>query len=238
MTDTAKEICTQALLRSGFGAPASFAAATDTSARQMWAILRSVDNDIRKHDWQERRKEFTFTTVAGEEQIDFTDATDFPDEDFGRFVPQSIFNRSQNYPLTGPLTASQWQRRKATNLSGIFYYFTVRDNKILFLPEASAGETIAFEYISKFYWQDASGTEIERATADTDTPILDPELYILGCRWRWLQNKRLDYAEALRDYTEALEQMMGATDPGPVLNTAGNKFGLILPNVPEGNWPS
>ena len=237
MADTARQICEQALLRVGFAAPTTFATSTDTTARQIWALLQQVDREIKAaRNWQQFRKEYTFTTTATEEQLDFGDAADFPDQDFKSFVNDSMFNRTQQYPLVGPLTPTQWQSRKATVLGDVHYLYTVRGNKLLFMPVPPAGETVAFEYISSLFWENEAGTAKIRPTLDTDVPVLDDELYKLAIVWNWKKAKGLDYAEDMRNYQYMLDDIAGSTEPATTLGLARRQFFLPSPYVPEGGW--
>lgn len=189
---------------------------------------------VRKYEWQALQKEVTFPALAQEAQ------TGMVPVDHSRFVNETFFNRSRNRRLAGPLTGQEWQMQKATTTSPLLDTFRQRGNAILIAPLPTAGDTFAFEYISKF-WVDTNADgegEAEQWTADTDVPLFDSELITLGIIWRFKHGRGFDYAEDFRTYEVRLAQMKAADGSKRTLNLAGtSRSGRpMAPMVPEGSW--
>lgn len=108
-------------------------------------------------------------------------------------------------------------------------------------PVPTAGDSMAYEYISKYWCTDATETTPAAAWAsDDDIGLLDEELMTLGIVWRWMRAKGFDYAEALRTYETEVEKALGR-DGGEVMldlnGDGGNEYGGYYdPLVPDGNW--
>lgn len=73
--------------------------------------------------------------------------------------------------------------------------------------------TAKFPYISKQWGRTVGGMAISAFTADTDEFLLDERLLTLGLIWRWLDQKGLQYSEALATYETALARAQ-ARDKG------------------------
>lgn len=77
-----------------------------------------------------------------------------------------------------------------------------------------------------------------RFQADTDIPLIDDELLMLGATWRYLKRKGLDYGEEKLEYeTEAnarCQRMPGAT----ILNMGSDGYTTLLSqdNIPDGDF--
>jgi hypothetical protein len=99
--------------------------------------------------------------------------------------------------------------------------FRMRGNDILITPTPAAGETIAYEYISK-RWVDTSGIDgvgdKGQFTLDADDPVIDEEVVTLGIVWRFLQRRGLDYSEAMLDYEREFNQAAMRDGGKPRLN--------------------
>lgn len=162
-------------------------------------LLRHLTRTCRqlagRFDWQVLRREKTFTTTATATQ------TGALPTDFLRFVPDSMFNRTKDTRVGGPLTADEWQAYQAVAYGSVYDQFTVRGNAFLMSPTPTAGNTIAYEYVTKYIGTNAAGsTERTSFTADDDVTYFDDELIILGIVWRYRKAEGLDYSEEFREY--------------------------------------
>lgn len=104
---------------------------------------------------------------------------------FDYILNQTIWDRTLLRPVFGTLTPSQWQQLKAQNVTGPWNQFRIRGGNLLFIPAPSAGDTCAFEWVSKNFCQSSGGTGQSAWTADTDTGLLSEDLMKLGLIWRW-----------------------------------------------------
>ena len=219
--------------RLSLAAPSVVVTSTDAQVLQLWELANEAGDDMaRDFDWQMLRKEQTFVTVATPEQSNVIPS------DFSRFISDSFFNRSTRRQLFGPITPQQWQAIQAQpQLNRIFLAYVERNGAFLVTPTPTAGETIAFEYVSNQWCQSATAVGQSEFLADTDTGIISERLLILSLRWRFLQAKGLDYAEALRTYEVEIEKTKGRDGGNTIINVTGEGQYILSPNLPEGSFP-
>lgn len=228
-------IVRNASLRLGLVPPASVVGNPDETATRLHALANQAGQElVRRHDWQVLTKEKAFTTVAAETQ------TDAIPTDFDRFVDGTAFNRDAKRRLNGPLSAQEWQVQKSLTISILLDAFRVRGNSFLMIPNPTAGETVAYEYVSK-YWVDDDADGVGEATSfvtDTDTALLDEETITADCIWRYQQSAGLGYAETFRIAQIMIADRI-ARDGGRRVMDLGYTRAVSrprMPNMPEGDW--
>ena len=169
---------------------------TDATAQKLFRHLTRTCRQLSaRYDWQRLRKEKTFVTVAAATQTNAT-ATDFL-----RFVEMTIFNRTKRRHVKGPMTSLEWQSYQASTITPVLETFYMRGNAFLITPTPAAGETIAYEYITKNIGMDSlSVTEKDSFTDDADITFFDDELVVLGTVWRYRKSEGLDYSEEFREF--------------------------------------
>lgn len=224
-------ITRNAAIKIGVNVPSSVIDNTDQEIIELLAFAQEEGKELaRRHDWQILRKEKTFTTLA-------TEAQEALPSDFGRFVNETFWNRTRKHPLFGPLTPQEWQYNKNWASSPVTDSFTVRGGLILIDPTPTAGETMAYEYISKNFCQSSGGTVQSAWAADDDTGILDEYLIELGVIARFKLSKGLDATADVAKYDTQVMLLSGQERPKARINMAsmGPRVG---PNVivPEGDW--
>ncbi len=103
--------------------PTTVTGSTDVQVQQLYALANEEGDELaQSHDWQVMRKQYTFLTTAGEEQV-----AAVPD-DWDRFVANTFFNRSTRRTVIGPITPQQWQAIQAQpQLNRVFLAFIERD---------------------------------------------------------------------------------------------------------------
>lgn len=122
---------------------------TDANVRLVWqmilATLQEISDD---HPWPELQKETTFTLVTGQASYALPG-------DFDRVQNDTLWNRTQRWPLIGPLDPVLWQQYKSGLVTTLpRQRFRVKgwtDTQFFIDPtptSAENGQTIAFEYIS------------------------------------------------------------------------------------------
>ncbi len=107
---------------------------------------------------------------------------------------------------------------------------------VRFIPTPTAGDTIAFEWISK-YWCTGAGGDAATWAADADTAYLDEEIMAQGVVWRWQAAKGLEYAESYNKYERLIADATARDAGKQALNMGGGSTGYqpgIL--VPAGSW--
>lgn len=205
----------------------------DKSSKQLFALCNQSGIALAKrYEWQALKREHTFLSVAAEEQTN-----GLPSDWNGRFVNKTFWNRSQQRELKGPLSSREWQRLKATVTSVIFDSFRVRGGALLILPTPTAGETYAYEYITKNWALSSSSTAKAKLTADDDTTLFDEEIITLDVIWRWLNRNGLPYEEEFRLAEQAILQAMSFDGSKDDIDLSGEiQDGPIVPGVQEGSW--
>lgn len=230
---SALSIVQNAAQRLSLDSPGAVFSSTATEIIQLRQLMNQEGKELaRRHNWTVLVTEKTFTTVATSVQSSAVST------DFDHIVNNSMWNRTQDRPVQGPITAQQWQQEQSgptyttNNLA-----FRFRGGSLLITPTPAAGETVAYEYVSKNWAETSGGTGLAAMTADTDVGVLDEELITLGVIWRYLQAQGLDYAEAFRTYEMEVGKAIGRDGGAPALNLSyGMPRERVWPNIPEGSW--
>jgi hypothetical protein len=226
-------ICQDVSKQLAIGSPTAVAASTDTQARQFMRLANQEGKELaRRFDWQILTKEATFTTLAAETQATVTTLA----TDFLRIIDKSMWNRTMNQRVAGPLSPQAWQKKKASAAeAGFGNWFRIRGGLILFYPTPVAGETIYFEYISKNWCESSGGTDQDAFAADTDVSFIDEEIIKLGLLWRFLASKGADYAEEFAAYERALADIFGPDGGNELIDMTPDEA-ILGANIPEGSW--
>jgi hypothetical protein len=201
--------------RIGLVRPSSVVGSSDHQVRQLFALANQEGREqARRHPWQSITFEKTFTTVAQESQTNAIPA------DFDRFVPETMFNRSRTRQLVGPMTPQEWADYKGSASTVVFDAFRVRGSALLYAPTPNAGETVAYEYVSKFWCAGSEDTAPDQSTwvSDNDETFLDVEATTQGIVWRFQRSRGLDYSESFQQYELQLATLMGRDGGSRVLS--------------------
>lgn len=224
--------------RLSFTAPSIVATSPDRNVQQFFQLLCEEAESLSKRGspsgWQSLQQEWTFVTTATALQTN----TPIP-PDLRRIQPDSVFNRSTNRQVTGPLTPQQYQRAQVwPQLVAPYLTYRERNGEIYINPTPPAGETIAYEYISSYWAQNNAGAAKATFTSDDDGTYLDEELLKLGLRWRWKAAKGLDYGEDMATYERAVDLALGDDGGSGSLDIGGPAISepIWRANIPEGNW--
>jgi hypothetical protein len=167
----------------------------------------------RRGAWKALTAEKTFTTVATEAQ------TDALPSDLDWIIPDTMFDRTLRRKVSGPISAVDWQYIQASLSNAIFPAFRIRGTSMLISPTPVAGNTVAYEYVTKYWCLSEASAQQTRWTADSDTPVLDEELHILGLIYRFRKSRGLDYAAAQTDYEKQVLQAIQREGSRPRLLT-------------------
>lgn len=214
--------------------PATVIGSTDPNAPQLLALANKEGKELtRRFDWQVLLKEANFTTVANEQQ---TTLANVGAQDFDHIIDETMWNRSMNWRVLGPLQPDEWQRKKASAAqAAIGNWFRIRGDSILFFPVPTAGDQIYFEYGSKNWCQSEAGEAQDTWLADSDVALIDEEAIRLGIIWRFRKAKGFDYGEDFRTYEAALEAIFGADAGRSSVSMLGEPE-MLGTHLPEGSW--
>lgn len=217
--------------------PAVIGSSDSTVVQALALANRSGKTLAQRALWQELVTEFTFLTVASENQGTVEEKM----PGFNWDLYETMWNRSSTRPVEGPLFPDEWQLQKAARVQGPFPQFRIRGKSLLMLPVPAAGITIAGEYVSRHWCQSSGGTGQERWAADTDTGVLSEDLLTADLKWRVLRAKGMDYAEEKMEAEMLINNAISRSGSNRTMNLDdSNSFrdrdylGAVL--IPEGSW--
>lgn len=221
-------------------APTAVVSNSDETVQRMFTLIKREGEDLVKTDWTILQSLHTFTTVDGTAEYSLP-------ADFGRLIVNTHWDRSNYEPTYGSISPEQWQKIKSGLLgSGVvgrrfrIARSQVSGNSRKFILDptptsSSAGQTLAFEYISTYYCASSGGTAQAAWAADTDVNICDEELFRKGLVVRFKRSTGLDYASDAAEYADMLAVKKAQDRPAPVLSLVPTRTTrLITPwNAPE-----
>jgi hypothetical protein len=209
--------------------------ATDPTTTNLYNIANEEGAELASSaPWQMLRKEWTFTTVATESQ-----GTSSLPTDLGFYCQETAWNRTRRQQLIGPLDPMEWQRLKAMTVSPAIDTMTIRGSVMLIMPVPAAGQTIAYEYISDKWCQNAAGSTTYNAwSADTDTGILSERVMGLGIIWRYKKGRGMSWDVEYQQYEEQKADAIASSTMRGIVAMGGGVWrippsGLI---APDSNW--
>lgn len=232
------EVGQRAIGTIGLDLPTGLVSATDTLGIQLRGLMNDTAADIMdRYDWQQLLVETSFTTVSGDEQIADMYSTY---SDFLRWQDNTEFNRSQDRPLHGSVSPQGWQSAKSKLTVTPEYHFRIRGNSLLLFGNTSTTDEIYFEYVSnKWLINAARDTKYSTMQDDTDLPLLDDQLLMLGTRWRFKRENGLEYGEDYRAYERRMKNLIGRNvSREPLSLVPGNTIDLGNGTVPDGQFGS
>lgn len=161
--------------------------------------------------------------------------------DWKNQVSNTEWNRTQHWPLGGPVTAQQAAFLKGGIVSsGPWLRFRITGSRFELIPNPPNSYTLSLEYISNAWVRPVAGGTASSFSADTDLTIYDDSLLILGTKMLWRQEKGFESSIVERDYKSLLDKTSGQNKSAPKLSM-GPKPGTVLIgpwNILDGNWPS
>jgi hypothetical protein len=220
---TCLSLIQDAAVRLGLEPPAAAAASDDRTARLLFRLANQELRELaRRHDWQVLTVERTFTSLAVEQ-------TGMLPSDYDRLVyAADIWDRSRNLKFAGPTPSRVWQDLQTNLTGGIVGWWRILGGELNIFPAQEAGNTLAFEYITKNRAVSSAAVAREVFEEDTDEALLDEDLIADGVVWRFgASTKSFDYAEALATYERNLEKAC-SRDRGT---------GVIYPPPSESSMP-
>jgi hypothetical protein len=217
-------IAQNAARKLNIAAPATVVGNADLNAALLLYLAQEEGDELsRRHDWQALTTERTFTSLAAVIQ------TGFLPSDYDRLVfAAEIWDRSRSLKFAGPTPSRAWQQLQTSQAAGVVGWWRILADQINIFPAQPAGNTLAFEYVSKNWCATSGGSPLSAWAADTDVGRISERLMTLGIVWRWLRAKGMDYAEEMSTYEREVEKVC-SRDRGA---------GLIRPpSDPGGDYP-
>jgi hypothetical protein len=216
--------------------PTVAAASTDPKTIQAIEYINEAGQELgSRYNWQALTNESSFVTLAAEVQGTIQAIAG---AGFSFIVNESMWNRTQRRPLFGPKSSSEWQNLKARFSSGPWISYRIRGNQLLFFPIPAAGQSVFFEWCTKFWATDILGSTPKSSfTVDTDVALLDERVITLDALWRFKRANKLSYDEDYQKAQDAINDLIVRDGSKPRLNLQGPpaEFGPGI-FVSAGNW--
>ena len=166
--------------------------------------------------------------------------------DFVTFINDTQWDRGNHWKLQGPASPQEdeWLRSGIVSTGPRRWFRQVGRGLDVFRiwpPPAPGDEPgpLAYEYLSTYWAQTASGTPIAQFATDSDTCIFQDRLMIEGLKWRFFAAKGFDYSVQFSLW-ERQTQVAIARDGGrAVLDMTRRRYPVFITpaNVQDGNFP-
>lgn len=231
------QIAAAAYAELGLTAPSQVVGGNNPDGAQILALLNREGSELARLEmpFPELRGEQIITLVPGQQ------AYAFP-SDILYYRPSTGWDRSTHWMMAGPMSDREWQAlRSGVVVASPRLRFRLYGGQMQIDPIPSSADTLVFEYVSKNWCASASGTPQSTFMADTDVPIINDDLFVLGLKWRTLAARGFNYAEEKAAYMEARDRNIAQANMGGPLDLTRRMprvGGLGLPQIPEGNFPS
>lgn len=195
---TLKQILDSVMGESGFLIPSSYANSPSPDDQQLVHLANAASDDIREAGLVGARR---FASIA----LDGSGNYSLP-ADFHAYISDTAWVGSRKVDF--PTAPQEWA---FLNASGVgFYEHRARILDALRMLGDVSGETLRFEYVSAYPWQNANAVAIENATSDSDVWLLDRRLLTAGIKWRWKKEKGVeDWKEDLQLFNRYVGQVRG-----------------------------
>lgn len=204
--------CQSAALRLLGQRPTTIFSSSNTFEQELAELATETAIAIAKeHDWQKLTKLHTYHGDAS------TIAFDLP-SDYERMIKDgnlhSILYKTTLFRRVRDL--DEWLYLRDVIATGLPGNWIILGGQMQIYPAMAATETARFYYITN---QIVSGNKTS-FTADDDVFVLPERLITLGLIWRWRSQKRMEYAEDLKNYEIALSEEI-SRDKGARILTVG-----------------
>lgn len=190
--------------------PTSIFSSSDPFAAELLVAAKQVGESLVKEETDWRALTALATCQGDGTTISFPLATVAPN--FERPIKDAKVHslRFRNATFRWARTLDEWLFIKDNLLVGSPGNVVILNGTMQIFPAMPSSDTGRFYYITNAYALSGGGTPQTAFKADTDTFALDERLLRLGIVWRWRANKRLEYAEDLRDFEVAKSAAMSA----------------------------
>jgi hypothetical protein len=192
----------------GLPAPSSVTTGGDPTATQMYSLANDLGMQLLAHPWQFLSRTLEITT---------TSASEYPlPMDFHCFELDSQWNRSTAMPMSGSLSAAEWEQVTQTRpgVSPLTILFRLSQDKIVFHSLPAEGQVLAFPYRSRNWsFRLSENLRTDQMFEEEDTPLYDSQLFKAGIRLEFLSAKRFDISRAKETYERLLKRALSTDAP-------------------------
>jgi hypothetical protein len=222
---TILSVCREAAVKLSRAQPATLFSATDSFAAELLLAAKEVAESLVKeeHDWRALTQ---LASCQGDAAtISFPLATVAPG--YERLTKGGKLHslRFRNATFRAAQDLDEWLFFKDNLLVGSPGNWVILNGSVQIFPPMPVNDTARFYYISNLYALSAINVPQSAFLADTDTFALDERLLRLGIVWRWRANKRLEYAEDLKNYEIAKMAAMGVATGNQIITVGRQRVG-------------
>lgn len=147
--------------------------------------------------------------------------------DFLQMIDQTGWERSENVPLFGPLSAQDWTYLLGRDLVSYTIYasFRIKEGQFSIFPQPPpAGLDINFEYQSKNWVSDGQPTPTlsDTVTSGSETILFDKTLVSRYLKVKWLESKGFDTTKPQDDFNLIFNSVAGKDKGAEILSAGRN----------------
>ena len=161
--------------------------------------------------------------------------------DFENITDNTHWDKTKHWQMLGPVDAQQWQWLKSGYIStGPRVRWRILGGEFQIWPPYNSQEYLGFEYRSKGFVRDASGTVKNSFTADTDTTVLDDTVIVLATKLKYFQIKSFDTTALYQDYMRYLNVAKANDKGSATLSFAPQPSAVLIgwANLPDTGYGS
>lgn len=217
--ETVNTIVNRTAVECGLNQVTDVFATEDSAFAQLTGLLTACVQELMEmYDWPILKRDYTLVTDASD-----TGIYDLPD-DFAYVIPQTEWDKTNDFPWVGPLSAQDWTYIIGRDLVSqtIYASFRFTENALYIFPNDPVpdGHTLTFEYISRNVIQAASPPNTYKDEADepSDVVLFPPNMIIRMLRMKYLDAKGFDTTKATNDFWLSFNSWKGKVNSAPRLN--------------------
>ena len=202
---------------------------TDPFFVQLRYLLNTAGEELmHAYPWEMLVRSHQIVTVDGD-----TGEYDMP-ADFGYILNQTEWDRTNNVPMGGPLSPSDWTYLQGRGLASNTLYasFRISQGKFNVFPtNPAAGLDLNFEYMTKDWVIDGTSDPLnptykDEVTVASDVPLFDKTLITRALKVKYLESGGFDTTKAQADYNQIFAFLTGTDKGAPILNAGRGRSGI------------
>lgn len=239
------DIVNQVAVETGIPKTADIFASNDPSFEQLVYLANAAGYELLQlAPWQTFMREYAFVT-----QDTDTGKYELP-TDFAYMIDQTGWERKENVPVFGPLSAQEWTYLIGRDLVSYTIYasFRLAEGEFWLFPYAAGAQAtpdgldINFEYISR-NWVNVNGTPDsydDKCVNPGDIVLYEPYMFERLLKARFLEARGFDSNKANIQFAMSVESWKGKDKSAPILNAGRGGFSYpyldTYNNTPDTNY--
>ena len=189
---------------------------------QMRYLVQTAGEELTlAYPWEWQVREHKILTAA-------LDTGNYPlPSDFLHMLDQTGWERAENVPLFGPLSAQDWTYLLGRDLVShtIYASFRLKEGQFSIFPQPPpTGLDINFEYQSKNWVSDGGdpATLSDTVTSGSEIVLFDRTLISRYLKLKWLESKGFDTTKTQDDFNQVFGMVSGKDKGAEILSAGRN----------------